>query len=118
MKQTISERKAKFIERMKEYLINQDRNLMNEFYLYWTEHNEGGKKMRFEMEKVFNIKRRFGTWKRNSESFKGVNKKAEVTKAKVIKETDNGTFVDYSKYKTNPVNEEPTTLGQKLKRLI
>ena len=42
-----------------------------EFIDYWTEHNEGGKKMRFEMAKnqPFNIKRRLATWKRNQKNY-------------------------------------------------
>ena len=39
---------------------------MKEFYDYWVEHSVDGKKMRFEMEKVFDIKRRIDTWARNS----------------------------------------------------
>lgn len=45
--------------------------LVGEFYLYWTEHNEGGNKMRFEMSKnqPFNIKRRLVTWAKRSKQF-------------------------------------------------
>ena len=40
--------------------------MLNEFFAYWTEKSENGKKMRFEFEKVFDVKRRLVTWnKRN-----------------------------------------------------
>jgi hypothetical protein len=47
-----------------------------DFYDYWTEHNEGGAKMRFEMSKnqPFNIKRRLATWKRNQKNYNNGNK--------------------------------------------
>jgi len=39
--------------------------MLIEFIDYWTEHNEGGRKMRFEMHKVFNVSKRLKTWYRN-----------------------------------------------------
>ena len=39
--------------------------LIREFFDYWTEHNENGKKMRFEKEKTFEISRRLARWKKN-----------------------------------------------------
>ena len=54
-----------------------DKDLLNDFYSYWTEHNEKGKKMRFEMSKnqPFNIKRRLVTFLKNRNKWKGQNKK-------------------------------------------
>ncbi|MFA5728902.1 MAG: hypothetical protein WC957_05700 [Candidatus Neomarinimicrobiota bacterium] len=37
-----------------------------EFLDYWTETNPNGKKERWQMEKVFDVKRRFQTWLRNN----------------------------------------------------
>lgn len=39
---------------------------IKEFFEYWSEHSVGGKKMRFEKEDVFDLKRRMDTWLRNS----------------------------------------------------
>ena len=39
-----------------------------EFYNYWTEKSENGKKMRFEGQKFFDIKKRLTTWKRNEKT--------------------------------------------------
>jgi hypothetical protein len=52
------------------------KDLINDFFEYWTEHNEGGSKMRFEMSKnqPFNIKRRLATWKRNQKTYNNGNK--------------------------------------------
>ena len=39
------------------------------FYLYWTEKNKSGTKQRWELEKTFDVRRRFQTWKRRSLQF-------------------------------------------------
>jgi len=63
---TIEERKIVFKEELKPFLNTYSKDMLNDFYLYWTETNQGGKKMRFEMERVFEIKRRLKTWYKNS----------------------------------------------------
>ena len=63
---TINERKNVFKEKLKPFLNTYSKDLLNDFYLYWTEHNPDGEKMRFEMEKVFDVKRRLKTWYKNS----------------------------------------------------
>lgn len=64
-KKTIEERKAAFAEKLKPYLVQYGKDMLNNFYRYWTEINEGGKKMRFEMEKVFQLSSRLTTWHKN-----------------------------------------------------
>ncbi len=72
----LEERKAGFRERCLEaYQQKKDKisgDVAKEFFEYWTECNENGNKMRFEMEKVFNINRRMNTWINNNKkkSFK------------------------------------------------
>ncbi len=39
--------------------------MLKEFYLYWTEKNINGRKMRFEKEKTFGLSRRLATWFKN-----------------------------------------------------
>lgn len=45
--------------------------LLKEFFYYWTEKSDNGKKMRFELSKnqPFNTSRRLGTWKKNQNKF-------------------------------------------------
>lgn len=66
---TIEVRKLRFIEKVGMFLNRYDKTLLKEFVNYWTEHNEGGKKMRFEMQKVFDISRRLVTWSNNNKKF-------------------------------------------------
>lgn len=63
---TIEERKKDFAESLKPHLEKYGKDMLNDFYRYWTEINDGGKKMRFEMEKVFQIASRLVTWNNNN----------------------------------------------------
>ena len=70
---TLEERKESFVEDVLMVFGDSDYHytMIREFYDYWTEHNEGGKKMRFEMSKnqPFSIKRRLSTWAKNQKKF-------------------------------------------------
>lgn len=46
------------------------RPMLVEFYNYWTETKEGGRKMRFEKEKTFEIAKRLARWKKNDDERK------------------------------------------------
>jgi hypothetical protein len=43
--------------------------MMEEFIEYWTEHNDGGHKMRFEKEKTWNTNGRLRRWMKNDTKF-------------------------------------------------
>ena len=51
---TIEERKLKFAHTLNEFSNIYDRQLLKDFYEYWTETNENGKKLRREMQKTWN----------------------------------------------------------------
>lgn len=70
-KLTIKERKNEFCQICYDILGNES---IIDFLEYWTEHSLNGKKMRFEKEKVFDVKRRWSTWKKNNQKW---NKKPE-----------------------------------------
>ena len=44
--------------------------MLMEFIEYWTEKTDNGKKMLFEMQKVFEVSKRLAKWKRNENKFK------------------------------------------------
>ncbi len=67
---TIEQRELKFRDLLVPYIETYGKQMLREFFDYWTEKNEGGKKMRFEMQKVFDVKRRLVTWSKNNK-FKG-----------------------------------------------
>lgn len=63
---TLEVRKHAFGEKLIPYIEQYGKELIREFFDYWTEHNENGKKMRFEKEKTFEISRRLARWKKNN----------------------------------------------------
>lgn len=62
IKNNIEERKLKFADSLKPFLDEYGRDMLNDFYFYWTEHGENDKKLRFEKEKTFGISQRLRTW--------------------------------------------------------
>lgn len=65
---TLEVRKHAFGEKLIPYMDQYGKALIREFFDYWTEHNENGKKMRFEKEKTFEISRRLARWSKNNSS--------------------------------------------------
>lgn len=65
----IDERKNEFINKVAVFKEKYSRDLLIEFCHYWMEHNENGKKMKFEKQDTFNIGMRLQTWKRNNDKF-------------------------------------------------
>lgn len=63
---TIENRKKDFTESLKPYLGTYTSEMLNSFYLYWTEHGDNDKKMRFEKEKTFGLKQRLERWSKNN----------------------------------------------------
>ncbi len=74
---TIEQRKIEFSDSLNPFLeiytkelgLNQAKTMLNKFYLYWTETNEGGKKFRRERESTWDLARRLNTWVANDKNF-------------------------------------------------
>ena len=65
-KQDVLEKnKEEFKESIKPYLEKYDRDLLNDFFQYWTEPNKSGTRMRFQLEKTWDIGRRLARWAKN-----------------------------------------------------
>lgn len=63
---TIETREIDFRDKLIPYIDTYGKEMLRAFYDYWTEKNEGGKKMKFEMQKVFEIEKRLRTWSNNN----------------------------------------------------
>ena len=50
----------------------------NHFILYWTEPNKSGSKVRWELERTFDVKRRLYNWFKNKQTWSKENKKRKV----------------------------------------
>ena len=68
-KKSYKERKNIFIDLLGVFVTDENRTMCNEFFLYWTETSLNSDKMRFEMEKAFDMKRRLSTWEKNQNKF-------------------------------------------------
>lgn len=68
-KRELEERKLKFASTLKVFNESYDRNLLKEFYEYWTEPNKSGSKFKQELEKTWDLKRRLETWAKNDKTF-------------------------------------------------
>src|SRR5271155_3976258 len=78
----IKERKSEFWELIKQHGKEKgyEKDMCVAFYNYWKEMNPGGKKMRFEMEKIFDISRRLSTWLQNDKKWLPIWKQKEKQK--------------------------------------
>ncbi len=65
-RKSIEVRKQEFSTSVQIFEKDFGKKLCNDFTAYWSEKNPSGKKMRFEMQKTFEIKRRLTTWKNNN----------------------------------------------------
>lgn len=65
----IEERKLKFASTLEPFLKLYGRDLLKEFYNYWTEPNKLNSKLRFESEKFWDLNRRLVTWKGREKNF-------------------------------------------------
>lgn len=68
--EALKTRKHAFGEKLVPYIEQYGKALIREFFDYWTEHNENGRKMRFEKEKTFEISRRLARWSKNNNNNK------------------------------------------------
>jgi hypothetical protein len=59
-------RKQEFADSLKPFLDTYGKEMLNDFYLYWTEHGIKDKKLRFEKERTFGLERRLLTWSKNN----------------------------------------------------
>jgi hypothetical protein len=68
-KLNLSERELNFKNDCRVFLNEFGKELLISFFNYWSEPNHLKTKMRFELEKTFDIKRRLKTWQTNSTKF-------------------------------------------------
>lgn len=74
----IEERKLKFASTLQIFLPQYGREVLNEFYGYWTEPNKSNTKFRQELEKTWDLNRRLERWtKRDFNKSKPTQSKLE-----------------------------------------
>ena len=69
-KETVDDRKLKFAESLQPFLIEYGKELLNEFYLYWTEETQNkNPKLKFELQRTWSLQRRLITWQKQDIKF-------------------------------------------------
>jgi len=76
----IEERKTDFTELVRPYLDRYKKDMLNEFTAYWTEPNQTKAKMKFEMEKTWDLSRRLARWEKTNNQFDKTKKDEQKTK--------------------------------------
>lgn len=66
----IHEREQKFKEDLSKFCKEIDQKTLEQFFDYWTEPNKSGTKMRWELEKTWDLKRRLNRWINNDLNWK------------------------------------------------
>lgn len=61
----IDDRKLKFASTLKPFLETYGRDMINDFFKYWTEPNKSNTKFKQELEKTWSLDRRLETWSKN-----------------------------------------------------
>ena len=101
-------RELEFIEKCEKLYKKHDMSkaLLKQFTDFWTESNEGGKKMRFEMQQTFDISRRLAKWKSNDIEWNVKSNKESFVKR--FKKLDTGYYRAYCSkcYKPEYPNNE------------
>jgi len=65
---SIEDRKLKFADTLKPFVAKYGKELITEFYKYWTEQNKSNTKFRAELEKTWNLSLRLERWAKNDKS--------------------------------------------------
>jgi len=97
-KQPLKERKKAFIESLKTYADLYDKDMLNDFYRYWVETDPKEQKMRFELQKTWQLNLRLITWKRNNQKQFNAKTKPEKPKEEKIGRTSIETIKKNAEY--------------------
>jgi hypothetical protein len=93
---SIDSRKLKFANTLKPFIDNYGKELIREFYNYWTEPNKSNTKFKQELERTWSLERRLETWAKNDTNFNNNNntkkqKQNELTRiTNEIRKNNNG----------------------------
>ena len=74
---SVEEKKKEFSTALAPFFPEYSKELLNDFYRYWSEQNKSGTKLKFELQNTWELKLRLATWKRNEEKFGSSKPKEE-----------------------------------------
>jgi hypothetical protein len=86
VKDNIEQRKLKFASTLEPFLTIYGRELLNDFYRYWTQPNKSQTKFKQELEKTWSLDLRLQTWSKNDKKFKPPENTGKLEKVLSINE--------------------------------
>lgn len=104
-------READFKKQIEAFSGLYSKNMLNQFFDYWSEPSHGGRKMRFECEKTWHLGRRLARWDQNNfnkEQTKIVKVEEIKTPVTDIEKMD----VELRRYKHHPTQFEFSDFGK------
>jgi len=99
----INKREIKFKSEVFEFLDKYPELMLNKFCNYWTEKNKSKTKMRFELEKTFEISKRLVTWASRDKDYNKVEPNTRKTHSEMLQLADKnpGIWDEYTMIKEN-----------------
>ena len=79
-------RKQEFASSLEPYLQTYGKKMLNDFYLYWTEHGDNDRKMKFEKEKTFGLENRLARWSKNQNKFGNFSDDSEPKELQILRQ--------------------------------
>lgn len=85
---SLEECRETFLKEVNAFTPTYPAAMLTDFIDYWTEKNQTGKKMRFQMEKTWDTHKRLARWARNNKDFLGNKKETQEERiARICRES-------------------------------
>ena len=72
-KEKTNKKEVEFRESIKPFIEKYGKDICNNFFLYWTEPNKSKTKLRYELEKTWDVSRRLANWANRDKTFNTKN---------------------------------------------
>jgi hypothetical protein len=69
IKERVIKKEIEFKESIEPFIPIYGKDICNNFYLYWSEPNKSKTKLRYEMEKTWDVERRLANWANRDKAF-------------------------------------------------
>lgn len=90
IKEAADKRTKEFYRSLIPYVSTYGRDMVREFFDYWSEPNKSGSKLRFEQEKTWDLSRRLARWSNHNKEYKSNgNKNYQSSTTQRIEEATN-----------------------------
>jgi hypothetical protein len=119
---SFEQRKDIFIEQVAPYTETYGASMVGDFIAYWTEPNRSQTKMRYELERTWDVERRLSTWEKKEAQFGKPNKKcATISIEAVVQEREEQTeerLKRYEEMRRNSVSYADAKNSEEYRRAI